>query len=84
VSGSRRYDRATVRGRALHGRSAVLAIDAGARDGVLGGAAGEEVTVEVTARITVEGSRNEEPPTTLEVVGGELEREKGFEPAGRS
>jgi hypothetical protein len=58
---------------------AILAIDAAARNGALGGAAGDEVTVEVTAKVTVEGSANEKPPTTLEVVGGELEREKGFE-----
>ncbi len=35
---------------------AVLAIDAAARDIALGGTAGDEVTAEVTAGITVEGT----------------------------
>ncbi len=58
---------------------AVHAIDAAAWDGALSGAAGDEVTVEVTARVTVEGTTNEKPPTTLELVGGKLEREEVFE-----
>jgi len=49
--------------------------------GALGGPASDEVTAEVTVRVTVDGPTNEKPPTTLEVVGGEMEREKGFEPS---
>ena len=62
---------------------AVLAIDPAAWGGATAGPDDDEVTVEVTvevtARVTVEGTTNEKPPTTLEVVGGKLEREKGFE-----
>ncbi len=60
---------------------AVLAIAVAAWDGALGGAADDEVTAEVTVRVTVYGPTNEKPPTTLGEVGGQMEREKGFEPA---
>ena len=60
---------------------AVLAIDPAAWVVANTGASSDEVTAEVTVGVTVEGSANEKPPTTLSVVGGELEREKGFEPA---
>jgi hypothetical protein len=60
---------------------AVLAIDPAAWRSAPTLAAAGEVTAEVTFRVTVEGTANEKRPTTLEVVGGELEREKGFEPS---
>lgn len=41
----------------------------------------DAVTAGVTSRVTVEGTGNEKPPTTLELSGVELEREKGFEPS---
>ena len=40
----------------------------------------ERVTAEVTVRVTGAARQNEKPPTSLRNVGGELEREKGFEP----
>ncbi len=45
------------------------------------GASAAEVTAEVTFRVTVAGPTNEKPPTSLENVGGQMEREKGFEPS---
>jgi hypothetical protein len=59
---------------------AVLAIDPAAWDGIPAEAPACEVTTEVTTRVTGKGPNNEKPPTTLEIVGGTLEREKGFEP----
>jgi hypothetical protein len=60
---------------------AVLAIDPAAWRGAAPQAAADAVTAGVTARVTVEGSGNQKPPTTLELSGVELEREKGFEPS---
>ncbi len=56
---------------------AVLAIDPAAWAGTPAAVTQDEVTVEVTG----EGTTNDKPPTTLTIVGGELEREKGFEPS---
>jgi integrase len=58
---------------------AVLAIDPAAWDGTPAALPDPWVTTEVTTRVTVEGTTNDKPPTTLAVVGGEMEREKGFE-----
>jgi hypothetical protein len=49
---------------------AVLAIDARAWDGALAGSARDEVTVE--------GTTNEKPPTSLANFGGKMEREEGI------
>jgi hypothetical protein len=40
---------------------------------------GERVTPEITPRVTPETPEKETPPTSLEDVGGKMEREKGFE-----
>jgi integrase len=58
--------------------AAVSAIDAGAWSGRLTSPR-EWVTPEVTPRVTPEAPQKQKPPTFLENVGGELEREKGFE-----
>jgi integrase len=54
---------------------AVLAIDPAAWDR----AAVAVTPGEVTFGVTVQGTSNEKPPTTLKIVGGKMEREKGFE-----
>ncbi len=51
----------------------------GSATATLGDPAGDEVTVEVTERVTVEGTAKEKPPTSLRKSGVTLEREKGFE-----
>ena len=56
---------------------AVLAIDPTAWAGTPAAVTQDEVTVEVTG----EGTTNDKPPTTLTIVGGYMEREKGFEPS---
>jgi hypothetical protein len=60
--------------------AAVSAIDAGAWNG-RATSPGERVTLQVTPRVTLEAPRNEKPPTSVENVGGKMEREKGFEPS---
>jgi hypothetical protein len=54
---------------------AVLAIDPAAWDRQPEPATPSEVTV----RVTDQGTTNDKPPTTLTIVGGYLERGKGFE-----
>ena len=56
---------------------AVLAIDPAAWENTPAAVTRNEVTVGVTGK----GTTNDKPPTTLTIVGGELEREKGFEPS---
>ena len=61
---------------------AVLAIDPAAWNGhptALPVREQGEVTTEVTIGVTVEGTTNEKPPRSLRNVGGNMEREKGFE-----
>lgn len=55
--------------------AAVLAIDPAA----WAGAPTPVTSAEVTTRVTGKGTANEKPPTSVENVGGEMEREKGFE-----
>ncbi len=59
--------------------AAVLAIDPAAWPGSPAAVTQDEVTVGVTGQ----GTTNDKPPTTLTIVGGELEREKGFEGSTR-
>jgi hypothetical protein len=56
---------------------AVLAIDPAAWAETPAAVTQDEVTVGVTDK----GTNKEKPPTTLMIVGGKLEREKGFEPS---
>jgi len=58
---------------------AVLAIAPAAWDGTAAQVSDPEVTIEVTNRVTIEGETKENPPISLGIVGGTLEREKGFE-----
>jgi hypothetical protein len=58
---------------------AVLAITPAAWSGTPAAVTQDEVTVGVTGK----GTTNDKPPTTLTIVGGELEREKGFEGSTR-
>ena len=55
--------------------AAVLAIDSAAWEGTTAAVTQGEVTFRVTGK----GTTNEKPPTSLEIVGGKMEREKGFE-----
>jgi len=57
--------------------AAVLAIDRAAWTRTPQDAPNTQVTV----RVTDQGTTNDKPPTILTIVGGELEREKGFEPS---
>jgi hypothetical protein len=58
--------------------AAVAAIDPSAW-GAAPSSPKERVTAEVTVRVTAAARQNEKPSTTQEVVGGQMEREKGFE-----
>jgi hypothetical protein len=59
--------------------AAVLAIDPAAWAGTPAAVTQDEVTV----RVTGQGTTNDEPPTTLTIVGGYMEREKGFKGSTR-